>query len=49
VVLDRHVLALDVTGVAKAFAERRRKVRRGIGRPGVDESVPRTLEVGKFR
>ena len=38
VILDRHVLALDVTGVAKAFAERCRKVRRGIGRPGVHES-----------
>jgi hypothetical protein len=31
VVLDPHILALDKTGFVEAFAERGRKMRRGIG------------------
>jgi hypothetical protein len=32
-VLDGHVLALDVAGFVETFAERGRKARGGIGRP----------------
>jgi hypothetical protein len=37
VVLDRHVLALDVPGFAEAFAERASTIRKGIGRSTIDE------------
>ena len=37
VVLDRDVLALDVTGFVEAFAERGHKRHDGIGRPDMDE------------
>src|SRR5262249_34222846 len=40
-VLDHHVLALDVAGFAEAFAERSRIARGGIGRPNVDEADDR--------
>src|SRR5262249_8136028 len=36
-VLDRHVLAFDVAGFVKAFAEGGHKMRDDIGRPDVDE------------
>ena len=38
VVLDGHVLALDVAGFAEAHAERRGVARRVLGRPAVDEA-----------
>ena len=37
VVLDRHVLAVDVAGFVEAFAERGHKARVGIGRPVSDK------------
>ena len=37
VVLDGHVLALDVASFVEAFAERGRKARGGIGRPVSDK------------
>jgi hypothetical protein len=37
VVLDRHVLAFDITGFVETFAECGRKGRRGIGRPVSDK------------
>ena len=37
VVLDRHVLAFDVTSFAEAFAERRHIACVGIGRPGPEK------------
>jgi len=36
VVLDHHVLALDVAGFVEAFAERSGMARGGIGRPTAD-------------
>src|SRR5262249_46314537 len=36
-VLDRHVLAFDVAGFVKTFAEGGHKMRDDIGRPDVDE------------
>src|SRR5262245_59122475 len=38
VVLDQHVLALDVAGFVEALSKRGRRTRRGFGRPSVDES-----------
>ena len=38
VVLDRHVLALDVAGFVEAFTERSGKARGGLGRPAADEA-----------
>src|SRR6516162_3555662 len=40
-VLDRHVLALDVPGFVEAFTERSGNARGGIGRPNVDEADDR--------
>ena len=40
-VLDRHVLALDVAGFVEALAERSGIARGGLGRPGVDEADDR--------
>src|SRR6516225_10058639 len=40
-VLDRHVLALDVAGFVEAFTERSGNARGGIGRPNVDEADDR--------
>src|SRR5262249_35869630 len=37
-VLDRHVLTLDVAGFAEAFMERSGIVHGGLGRPGADEA-----------
>jgi hypothetical protein len=37
VVLDRHVLAFDITGFVEAFAERSHLARYGIGRSVVEE------------
>jgi hypothetical protein len=37
VVLDRHVLALDVPGFAEALAELGGIARKGISRPGADK------------
>jgi hypothetical protein len=41
VVLDRHVLTLDVAGFAEAFIERSGIAHGGLGRPGADEADDR--------
>jgi hypothetical protein len=41
VVLDRHVLTLDVAGFAEAFIERSGIAHGGLGRPGADEANDR--------
>src|SRR6516165_2009899 len=41
VVLDHHVLALDVAGFVEGFAERSRIAPRGLGRPNIDEADDR--------
>ncbi len=41
VVVDHHVLALDVAGFVEAFKERSDNARRDIGRPAVDEADDR--------
>jgi hypothetical protein len=38
VVLERHVLAIDVAGLAKAFPERRGIARGVLRRPAVDDA-----------
>jgi len=38
VVLDRHVLALDVAGFVEAFAERSDIAYGVLGRPAIDEA-----------
>jgi hypothetical protein len=40
-VLDHHVLPLDVAGFVEAFAERSGMARGGIGRPTADEADDR--------
>ena len=40
-VLDHHVLALDVAGFVEGFAERSRIAPRGLGRPNIDEADDR--------
>ena len=41
VVLDRHVLALDVAGFVEAFTERSGMAHGGLGRPAADEADDR--------
>src|SRR6516162_6780780 len=48
-VLDRHVLALDVPGFVEAFTERSGNARGGIGRPNVDEADDRHCRLLRAR
>ena len=49
VVLDRHVLALDVAGFVEGFAERRAKARGFVGRSGADKADDRHCRLLRTR
>jgi hypothetical protein len=49
VVLNRHVLALDVAGFVEAFAVRTSNAHRGLGRPCVDEADDRQRRLLRAR